>query len=257
MSSDKINETNELFRKQVENSMKIFQESAASVAQAYGKQAELVSNLYSRTLETSLGLNKGGAGNASQIAEKMNDLMQKSMDNFSRLSKTSMDSILEYGKQNGNNGAFSKEKLSSIVHNYTEQAEAISQMNKKYLESVNKQFSTVKSSISPLLDRVKKEVEHNFTTSKESMSSLSDTFGKTYQETTESSKEFMTELNSRMNTMITNNMKIWSDLFTALESKESEPAKTAPVAKATTPVATTTESKNGTAETTKKAGAQK
>jgi hypothetical protein len=253
MSSDKINETNELFRKQVENSMKIFQESAASVAQAYGKQAELVSNLYSRALETSLGLNKGGVSNSSQVAEKMNELMQKSMDNFSRLSKTSMDTILEYGKQHGN-GSFSKEKLHSIVKNYTEQAEAISQMNKKYLESVNKQFSTVKSSISPLLARVKKDVEHNYETSKESMASLSDTFGKTYEETTESSKEFMSELNTRMNSMITNNMKIWSDLFSALENKETaEPAK---ATVKTTPVAAT-EVKNGTTEAPKKTSTHK
>ncbi|MFI5150157.1 MAG: hypothetical protein ACHQRM_10530 [Bacteroidia bacterium] len=253
MSSEKINETNELFRKQLENSMKMFQESAASVAQAYGKQAELVSNLYSRALETSLGLNKGGVSNTSEVAEKMNELMHKSMENFSRLSKTSMDTILEYGKQNGN-VSFSKEKMNAIVKNYTEQAEGISQMNKKYLESVNKQFGTVKESISPLLARVKDEVEHNFKTSKESISTLSESFGKSFEESAESSKEFMTELNARMNTMITNNMKIWSDLFSAIETKETESVKHPVKTAATT---ATTEAKNGTTEAHKKTGAHK
>jgi hypothetical protein len=252
MSSDKINETNELFRKQLENSMKMFQESATTVAQAYGKQAELIGNLYSRALETSLGLNKGGVSNSGQVAEKMNELMQKSMENFSHLSKTSMDTILEYGKKNGT-GSFTKEKLDSIIKNYTEQAESISQMNKKYLESVNKQFSSVKDSISPLIEQVKKEVEHNLETSKESMASLSNTFGKNFEETSESSKTFMTELNTRMNTMITTNMKLWSDLFAAIEIKEAEPAKTAPI-KAQTIV---TESKNAVSEAPKKSGAHK
>jgi hypothetical protein len=255
MTSEKNSAAEGSFQKQVESSMKMFQDTAASMAKAYGKQVEFATKMYSDVIEKSMGMNSTDTVNPARISEILNEIMRKSLESLSAISKSSLETIQELGSRSIT-PLFSKEKIDSIAQTYIKQAETISNLNQKYIATLTEQINSSASEINPILTKVAKEVEANFEASKTSMESVSKLYTSSLNESAASGKEFLGELNKHLNSMITANLKIWSGLTQTAGSQKTADKTTASESKtavAGTTAVTEAETKTRTAETNKKA----
>ncbi len=259
MSAEKQNPMENSFQKHVENSIKMFQDTASSVAKAYENQLDFATKLYNNALDNTMNIKPGAMISPVRISEILNEIMQKSLESLSQISKSSFETIQQFGNRNAY-PAFCEEKINAIVQTYIKQAESISTMNQKYIDTLSAQFASTQDAFAPMLTKVAKDVETNLESSRAAMQNTSEQYLKNLNETVKTGKEFLGSLDSQLNSMITSNLKLWSGLFQAAQDTSNGGAKTSSPAdknSATPLVAVSVDEKTKQTEPAKKVSVSK
>ncbi|HEY4797781.1 MAG TPA: hypothetical protein VII99_01780 [Bacteroidia bacterium] len=228
MKTEKNTRESETFTKNVNDAMKWFQSSNATMIDAYTKQMEFATDICNKALNTATEFwnpafdqsLKYDFKNTLDVQKKMMEIVQKNIQSISDVSKSTLGQIIELGKKN-NSADLSKETFKKIFDSFTKQADAITSFNENYFESINKQFGDAKKLNTPFIENLKKEFEANIELSKKELDVIIDSYKKLAKPSMEANMKMMDEMNSQMNSAINTNMKLWSELINHLSSNGS------------------------------------
>lgn len=228
MTTEKnFTEATETFKKNVTDSMKWFQDTTATIIETQNKQMKLASEMYSKAINATIeGVNKDNFNTSFGWSETIVELLKKNILTITEMSKSSMKTAADFGKQASSEN-FSKETASKLIETYKKQAEEIAAWNKKSFETLTSQFETTKTSYTPFVEKYKKEYEATFVKSKDKVQSIVDTYSKFANPSVESNKELFSKLNSQMNDNFNTNLKFWSDLTSEYNLNTTETSKEA------------------------------
>jgi len=223
MKTEKNFDETETIRKNVNDAMKWFQNTNAIVIEAYTKQMEFAADLCNKSLNTAAELwnpafdksFKPDFKSTLEMQEKLISIVRSNIENIIAASKTTMNQIIELGKQH-DTAEYSKETMKKIIESYSKQAEAITSFNQKYFDSIKKQFNAAKDAGAPFLENIKKEFETNLALSKKELETIIASYKKLANPTLEANKKMMNEMNAQMSNAINNNIKLWSELINHL-----------------------------------------
>ncbi len=222
MTTQKFTETAETFKKNVSDSMKWLQDTTATIIETQNKQMKSASEMYSKAMNATLeGINKENFSSSFGVSETVVEILKKNIETISDMSKVTMKTAMEFGKQAGAD-AFSKEKMASIVESYQKQVEEITALNKKSFDSITKQYDASKASFGPMTEKFKKEFETTIKTSQDKVQGIIDSYTKIAKPSVEANKEMFNKLNKQINASVSDNLKLWSDYMTAYTTKISE-----------------------------------
>jgi ribosomal protein S17E len=222
MTTEKFTEATEAFKKNVNDTMKWLQGTTATILETQNKQMKSASDIYNKAMNTAFaGINKDNFSSSFGVSEKVAELLQKNIDTITNMSKATMKTAMDFGKQ-ASSDTFSKESTTKIIESYKKQVEEIVAFNKKSFETWTKQFDTTKASSAELAEKFKKEFESTAASSKEKIQSIIDSYSKVAKPTVETSKEMFDKLNSQMNDNFNTNLKFWSELTNAYSTKNFE-----------------------------------
>ena len=226
MTTEKnFTEATETFKKNVTDSMKWFQDTTATIIETHNKQMKLASEMYSKAINATIaGVNKDNFNTSFGWSETIVELLKKNILTITEMSKSSMKTAADFGKQASSEN-FSKETASKLIETYKKQAEEIAAWNKKSFETLTSQFETTKTSYTPFVEKYKKEYEATFVKSKDKVQSIVDTYSKFANPSVESNKELFSKLNSQMNDNFNTNLKFWSDLTSEYNLNTTETSK--------------------------------
>ncbi len=226
MTTEKnFTEATETFKKNVTDSMKWFQDTTATIIETQNKQMKLASEMYSKAINATIeGVNKDNFNTSFGWSETIVELLKKNILTITEMSKSSMKTAADFGKQASSEN-FSKETASKLIETYKKQAEEIAAWNKKSFETLTSQFETTKTSYTPFVEKYKKEYEATFVKSKDKVQSIVDTYSKFANPSVESNKELFSKLNSQMNDNFNTNLKFWSDLTSEYNLNTTETSK--------------------------------
>jgi len=222
MATEKFSEATETFKKSVNDTMKWLQDTTATIIETQNKQMKSASEMYSKAMSSTLeGINKDNFKNSFGWSETVVEILKKNIETISDMSKASMKTAMEFGKQNGSE-TFSKEKVATIIESYKKQVEEIIAFNKKSFDNITKQFETTKTSFTPLAEKFKKEFESTIASSKEKIQSIIDSYSKIANPSVEANKDIFNKLKDQMNANFNTNLKFWSELTNAYGTKNFE-----------------------------------
>lgn len=225
MTTEKYTETAETFKKNVTDTMKWLQDTTATIIETQNKQMKSASEMYSKAINATLeGINKDNFNSSFGWSETVMEILKKNIETISEMSKATMKTATEFGKQAGSE-TFSKGTTDKIIESYKKQAEDITAWNKKSFDMITKQFETTKTSYSPWAEKFKKEFEASVASSKTNIQSIIDTYSKLTNPSVETNKNLFNKLNNQMNANINANLKFWSELTSEYSDKSSEIAK--------------------------------
>jgi hypothetical protein len=220
MTTEKFTETAETFKKNVNDSMKWLQDTTATIIETQNKQMKSASEMYSKAItETLEGINKDNFNSSFGWSETVVDILKKNIETISEMSKVSMKTAVEFGKQAGAD-TFSKEKTAAIIDSYKKQVEEITAFNKNSFDSITKQFELTKTSFAPWAEKFKKEFEAAIASSKEKIQSIIDSYSKVANPSVQTNKEVFNKLNEQINANFNANLKFWSELTNAYNTKK-------------------------------------
>jgi hypothetical protein len=224
MTTEKFTETAETLKKNVTNTMKWLQDTTSTIIETQSKQMKSASEMYSKVMTATLeGITKDNFSTSFQWSETMVEVLKKNIEAISEMSKTTMKTATEFGKQTSTE-TFSKETMTKIIDTYKKQVEEITTFNKKSFETITKQFDLTNTTtpFTTYAEKFKKEFEANVETSKEKVQTIVDSYKKIATPSTEANKELFNKLNTEINTSVNSNLKIWSDLLNTYSAKGFE-----------------------------------
>ncbi len=222
MATQKFTETAETFKKNVSDTMKWLQDTTATIIETQNKQMKSASEMYSKAINMTLeGMNKDNFNSSFGMSETMMEIFKKNIETISNMSKATMKTAMEFGKQTGAD-AFSKDKIATIVESYKKQVEEITALNKKSFDSITKQYDAAKASFAPMAEKFKKEFDATMGTSKAKIQEIIDSYSKITKPSIEANKEMFSKLNKQMGASVSDNLKLWSDFMSAYTTKNSE-----------------------------------
>jgi hypothetical protein len=214
------------FKKNVSNTMKLFQDSTTAIIDVQAKQVEFASNLYTQALDTFESINKNNLGNSFDSPEKMIEIIKKNFESISNLSKSTLKTALELGNRTFST-AFSKQVIDKISETYSKQAEEIAVFNQKYFDIMSKKFDTTAPFFNySLMEKLKKDFDANIEFSKEQLHSIIDSYNKITNPSFESNKFFLNEISKQIDTMVDTNLRLWSELMSEFNFKTTETSNT-------------------------------
>jgi len=220
MTTKKFTETAETFKKNVSDTMKWLQDTTATIIETQNKQMKSASEMYSKAINVTLeGINKDNFSSSFGMSETMVEIFKKNIETITDMSKATMKTAMEFGKQ-ASTETFSKEKVATIIESYKKQVEEITAFNKKSFDNISKQFEATKTSFTPLAEKFKKEFESTIATSKEKIQSIIDSYSKLANPSAKTNNEVFNKLNEQMNTNFNANLKFWSELMNAYSTKK-------------------------------------
>lgn len=221
MTTKDFTKNAEGFTKNVNQAMKWFQDSTATMLETQSKQMEFATEMFSKTMKKSFDeLNKGKLNNSFVLPEKMLEMMRKNMENITTISETTMKSMMEFGKQT-ESIKYSEEMLKTITDTFNKQVDVILDLNTQSFDVLKKQFETSKIEFSPLFETSKKEFEANIASSKKIMKEMIGSYTKLNEPTIEAQQKLIDELTKKMSTLTSNNVKFWSVLMEGLKNKSN------------------------------------
>lgn len=219
MTTEKFTDTAETFKKNVSDTMKWLQDTTATIIETQNKQMKSASEMYSKAINSTLeGINKDNFNTSFGWSETVVEILKKNIETISDMSKASMKTALEFGKQAGAE-TFSKEKVATIIESYKKQVEEITAFNKKSFDSIAKQFETTKTSFAPWAEKFKTEFETTIASSKEKLQSIIDSYSKVSTPSAQNNKEVFNKINEQMNANFNASLKFWSELTNAYSTK--------------------------------------
>lgn len=222
MTTEKFTDATETFKKNVSDTMKWLQDTTATIIETQNKQMKTASDIYNKTMNTAFaGINKDNFSSSFGVSEKVAEILQKNIETITSMSKATMKTAMDFGKQ-ASSETFSKDSTAKIVESYKKQVEEITAYNKKSFEALTKQFDSTKTTTAEWTEKWKKEFETTVATSKEKIQSIVDTYTKVATPSVETNKELFNKLNDQMNTNFNANLKFWSDLTNAYNTKGFE-----------------------------------
>jgi hypothetical protein len=186
----------ETLRKNVDDTVRFFQESTKAVFDAQAKQIEFASNFFNL------------------------DNMQKNFESMSAYSKDTFKSAIpkEFS-------VIPKELMDTAMNAFGKQSENIIAFNQKYLDALSKQINTSKSWFdSSFIEKLNKDFESGAAYSRESFQAVIDNYKKVANPSFEVNKKFYSDLNEQLNAAFQANFKLWSELINVYNSKGTETA---------------------------------
>ncbi len=221
MTTEKFTTAAETFTKNVNETMKWLQDTTATILETQTKQMKSASEIYNKTIHATLeNMNTNNLSNAFCISETMVDILQKNMEIISNISKTTMKTAWEFGKQTSSEN-YSKETIAKAVDAYKKQIEEITAFNKKSFDTISKQFANT-TTWTPWAEKFKKEFETTVETSKGKMKEIVDTYNKLTTPSVEANKELFNKLNKQIDTGVNENLKLWSEFTNAYATKYAD-----------------------------------
>jgi len=201
------------------NSIKLFQNANAAITETQNKQMKAASDIYNKMVNSIQGDGKfdmdlGASG------KSIMDTMQKNMENFSNISKSTLKTLTDLGKQ-ADTESVSKD-MKQIFDIYNKQVEELTKLNQQSFDALVKQFDASKSSFSPLTENFKKELDTVLDSSKETIQNTLNSYTKFVTSSVEANKEVFDKLVGQMNDGISANLKVWKDLMSTPILKETE-----------------------------------
>lgn len=230
MTTDKFTTAAETFTKNVNDTMKWLQETTATILENQTNQMKSASEIYNKAVTATLGNTKNFTG-SFWMSETVLEIMQKNIETISNLSKTTMKTAWEFGKQTENN-TYSKETVSKIVDAYKKQVEEIAVFNKQSFETLNKQFADT-TTWTPWAEKFKQEFEASVATSKGKVKEIVDNYNKIATPSVEANKELFNKLNNQITASVNENLKQWSEFTNAYTTKFADVKNPADVFKTT------------------------
>ncbi len=184
----------EIFKNNMNDAIKLFQDTGAAVLEAQTKQIEFAGNFL-----------------------KM-DTLQKNFESILNFSKVAFNNALEYGKQ-ANVNTFPKEMIDTIIESMNQQAENIRAFNQTYLDALTNQINSAKHLFdSSLTEKFKKDFDTNMASLKEMLKTITDNYSKLVDPSFETNKEFFHTLHERMDEAVNSNLKLWSEILSAYKA---------------------------------------
>lgn len=224
MTNEKFTTAADTFTKNVNDTMKWLQEATTTVLETQTKQMKAASDVYNKAMSTAWeNLNQDNFKNVFGVSETMAGIFQKNIETIANLSKTTMKTAMEFGKQSDTE-KFSNETLTKIADAYKTQIEDITSFNKKSFETITKQFTTTTNEAwwTTSSEKFKTELEKTVESSKEKVKETIDWYNKLSTPTLDTNKELFDKLNKQINTGLTDNQKLWSEYMNAYSAKFSE-----------------------------------
>jgi hypothetical protein len=211
----------EAFKNNVNNTIKLFQDSTMAIIEAQSKQIEFASEICTKAVNSFESFNKTNFDGSFGTPEKIIETIQKNFENMSNMTKATLKTAFDFGKQTSSS-TFSKEIMDTIIESYSKQTENIASFNQKYFDAVNKQFNATKQFFnSSLTEKLKKDFDSNLELSKEQLHAIIDSYNKITNPSSETNQSFFKKLNEQLDTMVNVNLKLWSDLIGAYSDSES------------------------------------
>lgn len=247
MTTEKFTTAAETFTKNVNDTMKWLQETTATILETQTKQIKSASEIYNKAVTASLENMNTNNFNSFWMPGTVLEIMQKNIETISNLSKASMKSAWEFGKQTENTS--SNEAISKIVDAYKKQVEEIAVFNKQSFETLNKQFADT-TTWTPWAEKFKKEFETSVETSKVKVKEIVDAYNKIASPSVDSNKELFNNLNKQITASVNENLKQWSEFTNAYTTKFADvktPADFFKTAETETATATATKKKTANA----------
>jgi hypothetical protein len=218
MTKENFTSAAETFTKNVNETMKWLQETTATILETQSKQMKSASDIYNKAVHATLeNMNTTNFTNTFWISETVVEILQKNIEVISNLSKSTMKTAWEFGKQTQTD-TYSKETVSKIVDAYKKQVEEISTFNKNSFETLNKQFADT-TTWTPWAEKFKKEFEASVETSKGKVKEIVDTYNKIATPSVEANKELFNKLNKQITSSVNDNLKQWSEFTSAYTEK--------------------------------------
>lgn len=213
----------ETFKKSMSNTMKSFQDTTAIVLDAHAKHLSFMNDICTQSLHTFQDINKSNSVNSFNSPEKVIDMIKNNFECISNLSKSTLKTALEFGKQ-ASSPTISKQTTDNIIETYTKQAENMVALNQKFFDAMTKQGDTDKFFFnSTIMEKSKKDFDANVELSKEQLHSIIDSYNKVTNPSFESNKSFLNNISKQIDTMFDANLKLWSELMGTTAQKNSEP----------------------------------
>jgi hypothetical protein len=237
MTTEKFTTAAETFTKNVNDTMKWLQETTATILETQSKQIKSASEIYNKAVTASWENINTNNFNSFWMPGTVFEIMQKNIETISNLSKASMKSAWEFGKQTETNS--SKEAITKIVDAYKKQVEEIAVFNQQSFETLNKQFADT-TTWTPWAEKFKKEFETSVETSKVKVKEIVDAYNKIATPSVESNKELFNNLNKQITASVNENLKQWSEFTNAYTTKFADVKNPVDFFKATTAETTTT-----------------
>lgn len=211
------------FKRSVNNTMKSFQDTTATVLDAHVKNLAFMNDICTQSLNTFQDMNKSNSVNAFTSPEKIMDMLRSNFERISNLSKSTLKTALEFGKQSAS-PAISKQTTDNIIETYNRQAENMVAFNQKYFDAITQHGDSDKSFFnSKLMEKSKRDFDANVELSKEQLHSIIDSYNKITNPSFESHKSFLNNISKQIDTMFDSNLKMWSDLMGSTAQKDQEP----------------------------------
>lgn len=247
MTTENFTTAAETFTKNVNDTMKWLQETTATILETQTQQMKSASDIYNKAVTATLeNMNTSNFTGSFRMSETVLEIMQKNIETISNLSKTTMKTAWEFGKQAETN-TYSKETVSKIVEAYKKQVEEISTFNKTSFETLNKQFSDT-TAWTPWAEKFKKEFEASVEASKGKVKEIVDNYNKIATPSVDANKELFNKLNNQITASVNENLKQWSEFTNAYTTKFADVKNPADVWK-TTETNTATKKKTAAAVT--------
>lgn len=216
MTTENFTTAAETFTKNVNDTMKWLQETTATILETQTQQMKSASEIYNKAVTATLENTTNFTG-SFWMSETVLDIVQKNIETISNLSKTTMKTAWEFGKQTETNPT-SKETVSKIVDAYKKQVEEIAVFNKQSFETLNKQFADT-TTWTPWVEKFKKEFETSVETSKGKVKEIVDNYNKIATPSVETNKELFNKLNNQITASVNENLKQWSEFTNAYTTK--------------------------------------
>jgi len=205
------------------NSIKWFQNANAALIETQNKQMKAANHIYNKMVHSiqgdgKLDMDLGAPG------KTIMDTMQKNMENFSNISKNTLKTLTDLGKEVDTDGV-SKE-MRNALEVYNKQVEELTKLNQQSFDSLVKQFDMSKSSFTPLTENFKKELDTVLESSKESIQNTVNSYTKFVTSSVEANKEVFDKFVDQINEGISTNLKAWKELVNTSIANSKEVDKT-------------------------------
>jgi hypothetical protein len=226
MTKENFSETNEMFRDNLNTSLKWFQDSTAGLTEARMKQTEIARSMYNRIADHLFEINRNNLELTAGISEKFLDGLKKTSENFLSATKTSLESL-----NNDNNSSepqnFFRSGLADALRRQTELTEEI---NAGILNTLNSQISFTKSLL-PVLERSKNDLRSTFEIPRDIVSDVNNYWNEVWNSWFGITREVINEMNNQANIVVKNNLKSWSETYTPKNGSQSAESNNSPLKK--------------------------
>lgn len=215
MNNEHFKQAEETFKKNVDNSMKWFEETTTLMVDSFNRQITFGFDIYRKWMDTVLKVDE----NPFKTFEKNFDMFKMNVNKINDLSKDLIKTILDsFSIKNGNNQFKSSVELTNqiteaITEAINNQIKLTVEYNEKYFVTVSKQFRDSEVDFVAFSQKLQKMLENNMEVSRESIKTILETYHKQTNSSAEATEKLLNDINNLIDFMNKGTINYWEELM--------------------------------------------
>lgn len=211
-TENNFTDTAETIKENVTNDIKWMQNANAKLVETQKQQLKNATDAFNRVLTSAPMDATGKFNNTLGVSGKlMTEVLQKNIESYSNLLKTTMKPLSEYSKYL--DGEILSKEVKKQVEQLNKQFNDLTVLNQTNFDIMFKQFEMATKSFVPLAEQLKKEINITGGSTRDAFQSIMDSYSAFSTPAMETGKNTFERLNEQMMANANANIRFWYDMM--------------------------------------------